>query len=88
MPQVELILGVRGRLKYKTPEYLVKWYGYPALENSWEPASACKADMRDLLKAVWRQIKEEGLTKDDFAFSSLKVELDPLYIFHDWGNAP
>ncbi|KAF9019289.1 hypothetical protein BDZ89DRAFT_322683 [Hymenopellis radicata] len=42
--EIEVILAVRGRLKYKTPEYFVKWHGYPDSENSWEPPSSFKPD--------------------------------------------
>ncbi len=59
--EVERIIAHRTFGRSKTPQYLIKWKGYPESDNSWEPADQVHAP--DLLKRYHSAAKDQSAVR-------------------------
>src|SRR6266478_592860 len=59
--EVERIIAHRMFGRSKTPQYLIKWKGYPESDNSWEPADQVHAP--DLLKRYHSAAKDQSAVR-------------------------
>src|SRR5258707_5197385 len=69
--EVERIINHRRTGRARTLQYLVKWIGYPEVDNTWEPADQIHAPQ--LIKAYHRQYPLEDKRRRTMAESNIRL---------------
>lgn len=52
---VESVVAEKGKPRSRGHQFLVKWRGYPATSNSWEPASILNSDVPGLVRQFYER---------------------------------